>query len=125
MDVVYKNSLSSTRKTQVPASNLSEWVLPHTSLLHHECSLSAKRRKPFSHGHSRAAIELWKANVPYKVIMEQLDMSKATWKRILSCTRAKPENPVPVRKPGSGRLGTAITYCRLSRGKGEICIDIY
>jgi hypothetical protein len=95
------------------------------SLLHLGCSLNAKRRKPFSHGHRRTAIELWKATVPYKVIMEQLDMSKATLKRILSLARANLENPMLVHKPRSGRLGTAITYCRLSRGKGEICIDIY
>jgi hypothetical protein len=58
-------------------------------------AVKPRSRTHFSHG-NRSAIELWKAIVLLKTIGEQLDMSKASMKRIMAFARANPENAVPV-----------------------------
>ena len=60
-------------------------------------------RKPFSNEVKRAAVELWRANVPLKKIREQLNMNERTLRRILSHAKANPDVPVALRKLGSGR----------------------
>jgi hypothetical protein len=37
-----------------------------------------------------ATVEHWKANLPYKAIRDQLNLSKSTLKRILAFARANP-----------------------------------
>jgi hypothetical protein len=37
--------------------------------------------KPFGNSDKMAAVELWKARVPLRNIIDQLGMSKASWKR--------------------------------------------
>ncbi len=46
--------------------------------------------KHFDAGARRAAIKLWRAKVPQRAIMKQLEMSKATLMRVLAFARANP-----------------------------------
>ncbi len=50
--------------------------------------------KHFDAGARRAAIELWRAKVPQRVIMKQLGMSKATLMRVLAFARGNPADPI-------------------------------
>ena len=53
-----------------------------------------KTRKSLSQEDKKVAVELWKAEVPLKTIMKQLQMIKLTLKRILAYARANTEAPV-------------------------------
>jgi hypothetical protein len=52
----------------------------------------------------KVAVELWQAKFSLAKIMEQLQMSKATLKHVLSHARAHPEQPVQKGKKGSCRV---------------------
>ena len=57
----------------------------------------------FSMEDKRVAVELWKAEVPFKKIREQLRMSEATLRQVLGHAKKNPTCPVKKRKPGSGK----------------------
>jgi hypothetical protein len=59
--------------------------------------------KPFKKDYKRAAIELWKAQVPLSRIRAQLKMSESTLRRILAFAKTNPLDPISSRKPGSGK----------------------
>jgi hypothetical protein len=48
------------------------------------------------------AVELWIAKVPFKKIMEQLQLSKATLVRLLAHAREHPDRPAKPRKTSTG-----------------------
>ena len=56
----------------------------------------------FSSGTRRVAVELWRAKVPLKKIMDQLQMSKTTLLRLLCHAKENPDVPVKPRKKGTG-----------------------
>jgi hypothetical protein len=58
--------------------------------------------KHFDAGARRAAIELWRAKVPQRVIMKQLGMFKATLMRVLALARVNLADLIARRKKGSG-----------------------
>ena len=59
--------------------------------------------KPFSPAVKRAAVELWKANVPLANIRKQLLMSETILRRLLKAVKENQGEMPPHRKPGSGR----------------------
>ena len=62
--------------------------------------------KNFTVEDKRVAIGLWKGGLPLSKIREQLQMSKASLKRILATARKNPTLPVAKRKVGTGRKST-------------------
>jgi hypothetical protein len=56
----------------------------------------------FSSQTRRVAVELWKAKVPLKQIRDQLQMSKVTLICLLAHARNHPNQPVKLRKKGTG-----------------------
>jgi hypothetical protein len=56
------------------------------------------KRHHFSSETRRVAVELWKAKVPMKKIMDQLQISKATLMCLLALARNHPDQPVKLRK---------------------------
>ena len=54
--------------------------------------------KPFSEAQKRAAIELWKANIPLKKIREQMQMSERGLRNILAYAKKHPEDPIQKRR---------------------------
>jgi hypothetical protein len=59
--------------------------------------------KNFKTDSKRAAMELWRAEVPLATIRKQLKMLESTLRRILAVARNNPTLPIPHRKPVSGR----------------------
>jgi hypothetical protein len=51
-------------------------------------AIKPRSMKPFSYGDRSSALELWKSKLSPRTISAQLDMSKATLKRILAFARA-------------------------------------
>ena len=54
-------------------------------------------KKPFSEAQKKAAIELWKANIPLKNIREQLKMRRCL-RNVLAYAKEHPEDPVQKRR---------------------------
>jgi DDE superfamily endonuclease len=61
--------------------------------------------KPFSESQKRAAIELWRAEIPLKKIRGQLQMSERGLRNILAVAYAKnhPEDPIKKKSTNAGR----------------------
>ena len=58
--------------------------------------------KPLTEAEKRAAIELWKANVPLKKIREQMKMSERGLRNILAYANSHPQDPIPKKKKNAG-----------------------
>jgi hypothetical protein len=58
--------------------------------------------KPFSEAQKRAAIELWKANIPLKKIREQMQMSERGLRNILAYAKKHPEDLVQKKRKNPG-----------------------
>jgi transposase len=58
--------------------------------------------KPFSEAQKRAAIELWRANIPLKKIREQMHMSERGLRNILAYAKKHPEDPVQKKRKNPG-----------------------
>ena len=58
--------------------------------------------KPLTEAEKRAAIELWKANVPLKKVREQMKMSERGLRNILAYAKSHPQDPIPKKKKNAG-----------------------
>jgi hypothetical protein len=66
------------------------------------------KRPQFSAETRRVAVQLWRAQVPLKMIRVQLQMSASTLKRLLAHAREHHDLPVKPRKMGTGMKNSKV-----------------